>query len=323
MKYMKVENDDIYYNLALEEYILKNCREDEYFLLWRSDTCIVIGKYQNVFEEVNIKEAEMRGIKIARRNSGGGAVFHDKGNLNFSFITDYNPETFPEYDDFLEPVIEILNRLGIPAEKKNKSDIVINDMKISGNAQVIRHGRILHHGTLLFDADMEALHMLLRPSEADIDSKAVKSVRSRVANIAGYINTEGFTIEDFSKYIAERITAKYDAEKFELTCDEIEIVNSISEKYRTWQWNYAYSPEFLFRKKNMIQGKELNVEMHISGGIIEKCCLYYGDDNNDKLQMNMLKGCLTDQKYSYKTVSNIVRMFFGNEISEEITDCFF
>ena len=159
MKYMKVTGTDIYYNLALEEYMFNKSSEESVLLLWKNDTSIVLGKYQNVYEEINIKEVSRKHISVARRNTGGGTVFHDRGNLNYSFITSCSSGMFSEYDEFIFPVLQALNGLGVPAQKRNNSDIAIGTSKISGSAQAVKSHRILHHGTLLFDADMEGLHL--------------------------------------------------------------------------------------------------------------------------------------------------------------------
>ncbi|HSP47373.1 MAG TPA: lipoate--protein ligase family protein, partial [Clostridiaceae bacterium] len=137
LRYIENESEDVYFNLALEEYLLQNFREGTYLLLWRNDRSIVLGKYQNVYEEVNLRAVEEAGIKVARRNSGGGTVYHDLGNLNYSILTDYDPNGTISYDLFLEPMISALRSMGIPAEKRGASDIAIEGMKISGSAQTL------------------------------------------------------------------------------------------------------------------------------------------------------------------------------------------
>ena len=149
-----MNTSDVYTNLAIEEYVFHHFTDDNYLLLWKNEGSIVIGKHQNVFEKVNIKAIESSSVKVARRNTGSGAVFHDKGNLNYSLITDYDSEIFSGYDEFLNPMIKALNHLGVPAHKRRSSDIAIEDKKISGSAQTVKNNRILHHGTLLFDADL-------------------------------------------------------------------------------------------------------------------------------------------------------------------------
>ena len=211
MKYMKVTGTDIYYNLALEEYMFNKSSEESVLLLWKNDTSIVLGKYQNVYEEINIKEVSRKHISVARRNTGGGTVFHDRGNLNYSFITSCSSGMFSDYDEFIFPVIKALNGLGVPAQKRNNSDIAIGTSKISGSAQAVKSHRILHHGTLLFDADMEGLHLLLKPSDGRFTSKAVKSVRSDVTNISDHLRDK-MTIDEFEEYLLENIISENDGQ---------------------------------------------------------------------------------------------------------------
>ena len=159
MYYIEGENKDPYYNLALEEYMMANYTKGTYLLLWINEDSIVMGKYQNAYEELNLKAIEEDGIPVVRRISGGGTVFHDKGNLNYSFITDADREK-GGYEEFLHPIIKSLNRLGIHAQKRNVCDIVIGDKKISGSAKCSRKGRVLQHGTLLFDSDLKKLRYM-------------------------------------------------------------------------------------------------------------------------------------------------------------------
>ena len=205
VKYIVNTSTDIYFNLALEEYVFKNFKDDSYLLLWKNDNCIVLGKHQNAFEEVNIKAVEEMHIKITRRITGGGTVFHDKGNLNYSLIAPYDASTFGGYDVFLTPVIEALKSMGIPAVKKRSSDIAIGKKKISGNAQTVKNGRVLHHGTLLFDADLFLLSKLLKTSEGSITSRAIQSFRSDVTNIKEHINNKDISVDEFKTLLLKRM----------------------------------------------------------------------------------------------------------------------
>lgn len=317
MKYIRSCSTDIAYNLALEEYILNNYTSEDYFILWKSDTCLVLGRNQNVFEEVDMKEAEKRGTIIVRRNSGGGTVFHDKGNLNFSFITDYDPESFSGYDQFLTPIIKCLGELGIKAEKRNACDLVVDGLKISGNAQTIKKNRILHHGTLLFDADLDSLRCLLKPEDCNIMSKAIKSVRSHVVNLRTYTD---ITIDEFETHILDVIKYENNAEELLLPDKATEEIERIRcDKYGSWQWNYGKSPEFVLRKKNVIYGSEINVELHVKHGVILSCRIRSADNKN---KWEDIQQQLTNQKYSYSLVKSIAARVFDDKSAETVADCF-
>ena len=186
MQYIEIDSNDVFLNLATEEYVFHNFTDDSYLLFYTNDDSIVLGKYQNVYQEINVPAAETADIKVARRITGGGAVFHDSGNLNYSFIAKNEKANPLCYDDFLFPVINALNFMGIDAHKRNTCDIAIGDLKISGSAQSVHGERVLHHGTLLFDSDLSVVAGALNPDPTKFQSKSVKSVRSRVGNIRSF-----------------------------------------------------------------------------------------------------------------------------------------
>ncbi|MEH7800355.1 lipoate--protein ligase LplJ, partial [Bacillus pumilus] len=184
-------------NLAIEEYCLKYLDPEEtYLLFYINQPSIIIGKNQNTIEEINTKYVEDNGIKVVRRLSGGGAVYHDKGNLNFSFITKDDGDSFHNFKKFTEPVIQALEKLGVKAELSGRNDIMADGRKISGNAQFATRGRIFSHGTLLFDSEIEHVVSALNVKKEKIESKGIKSIRSRVANISELMDQK-MTTEEF------------------------------------------------------------------------------------------------------------------------------
>ena len=185
-------------NLAIEEYVLKNMDidVDSFLLFYINEPSIIIGKNQNTVEEVNTEYVDANGIHVVRRLSGGGAVYHDLGNLNFSFLTKDDGDSFRNFAKFTQPVIEALAKMGVKAELKGRNDILVDGKKISGNAQFATKGRMFSHGTLMFDTEIERVVQALRVKKDKIESKGIKSIRSRVTNIKDYME-EDMTIEQF------------------------------------------------------------------------------------------------------------------------------
>lgn len=300
MKLVNSNSTDVYHNLAVEEFFLDNMCNEDYLLLWTNDDCVVVGKHQNVFEEVNCKEIQKNNINLVRRNSGGGTVFHDLGNLNYTFITDYRADTFAGYDQFLDPVISFLNGMGVKATKRNACDIVVGDKKISGNAQTIRKNRVLHHGTLLFDSDLNRLRKTLKPIAGEFESKTIKSVRSSVANIKDYLDDKTIDFKKFKELLMSNIFEE-DMREYNLSNEELAQVNKIEKrKYRTWEWNFGYSSNFTYKKKTCISGEDFELELVVKKGIIKECKL-----KKDFSLIKDIESLLCGHRYDYCVLKEI------------------
>ncbi|NYB74164.1 lipoate--protein ligase [Sedimentibacter hydroxybenzoicus DSM 7310] len=323
MKYIESISDDVYFNLALEEYIFNSLKDDTYFMLWKNENSIVMGKHQNAYEEINIKAIEQNNIKVARRNTGGGTVFHDRGNLNYSVITDYDKNTFIDYDKFIIPVINALNSIGVKAEKRRTSDIAIDGKKISGSAQTIKGNRALHHGTLLFSADLTMLHDLLKTTEGKIESKSVKSVRSIVTNIREHLIDTTINIDEFQKMFADAMFSD-DIEKYEISQEQIESVNELVEnKYSKWEWSFGASPDFYFEKESAVNGNAIKVKLNVKKGIVTECNIQGINLTCGELEENII-----GSRYSYIDTVNKLKEYSSlkgilNINYEELADCFF
>lgn len=248
MKTFVNHSTDPYFNLALEEYMLLHWQgEGEVFYLWRNLPSVIVGRNQNVFLEVDLREAEKDGIPVVRRISGGGSVYHDLGNLNFTYLAPYSKENLNNYRKFTEPVIGVLNKLGIPAEFSEKSDIKIGNKKISGNAQSFRGQKMLHHGTLLFDADLERLGRYLKINW-EMNSVAVRSQPSAVTNLKDYL-PEDFGMSDLILALTEAIVRKTGSNIIHLRDEDLQAVQKLKEdKYKSWDWNFGESPEFALER---------------------------------------------------------------------------
>lgn len=263
-------------NLALEEYILRRLpAENDYLLFYINEPSIIIGKNQNTAEEINTDYVQEHGIHIVRRLSGGGAVYHDLGNLNYSFITRDDGQSFHNFRKFTAPVIEALRKLGVEAELSGRNDIQVGDRKISGNAQFSTKGRMFTHGTLLFDSHMEDVASALKANPLKFESKATKSVRSRVANISEFLR-EPMTIEQFKRNILESIFGGERIEEYKLSKADWEGVRQLAdERYRNWDWNYGMSPEFNVRQLQRLEGAgTFDVRLNVAGGVIRNAAVY-------------------------------------------------
>ncbi len=248
MLIIRRHNTDPWFNLATEEYVLKNFEEDS-FMLWRNEPSIIVGKHQNTLAEINVDYVKQNNIKVVRRLSGGGAVFHDLGNLNFTFIQKGEKESLIDFRKYTEPILEVLQKLGIDARFEGRNDLTIDGKKFSGNAEHIWKNRVLHHGTLLFSAVMTDLTQALNVDPKKFQDKAVKSVRSRVTNISEHLTTP-MDVLQFSELIEKHILEKYPDSKFyDLTDDDHDHIHELVRlKYSTWEWNFGYSPQYNFKK---------------------------------------------------------------------------
>ena len=238
-KFITHENDDAYFNLASEEYLLKQT-DGYYFYLWINAPAVIVGINQNTAQEVNLAYTEAHGVKVVRRLTGGGAVYHDKGNLCYTIIAPYD-EKVDNYRKFTAPVIEYLNTLGVKAEFSGRNDITVDGKKISGNAQTVYGGKIMHHGTILFSSDMDGLTRALNPSKIKVESKGIKSVRARVTNVKDHLKTP-IDIATFKKGLKDVFLKT--CEEYTFTADDIEKINVlVNEKYSKYEWNIGRSPK--------------------------------------------------------------------------------
>ncbi len=232
---------DAAFNLAAEEILLRTCRDDDLFMLWVNDPAVVIGKFQNPFEEVSLTALRRANVPLYRRISGGGTVYHDRGNLNMTVLTDPGPDG-PDYERFLRPVAEVLRTLGAPAEIRDGSSLFVGDKKVSGSAETVVSGRLLYHGTLLWDADLDRLTALTGHAREKIVSRSVKSRPSPVSNLKPLLPsgcTEAGLAEAVTKALAPGGAVR------SLTEGETNAAETLAKgKYRSWEWNYGQSPSF-------------------------------------------------------------------------------
>jgi lipoate---protein ligase len=263
-------NTDPYFNLAAEEYVLKNF-SDDCFMLWRNGPSIIVGKHQNTLAEINLDWVRQNNIKVVRRLSGGGAVFHDLGNLNFTFIVSGEDGNLVDFRKFTKPILEVLQKLDVEARFEGRNDLTINGMKFSGNAEHVHKNRTLHHGTLLFSAVMTDLSQALKVNPLKFTDKAVKSVRSRVTNISDHLK-HPMDVMEFAGLVMDHIVENYGGTSFyEYNQEDIRAIEKLrDEKYSKWDWNFGYSPRYMFEKGIRSNGGYLEFHLNVEHGIISE-----------------------------------------------------
>lgn len=314
MLYIESPSVDPAFNLGLEEHLFFG-KTEEIFMLWQNSASIIIGKNQNAMAEIDYSYVTKHNIPVIRRLSGGGAVYHDLGNLNFTYIV--NREGFGDYVGFTKMLRDFLASLGLSAEVSGRNDVLVGGKKISGNAQYSHKGRLLHHGCILIGADMSHLAAALRPDKEKIQSKGIRSVESRVLNLKDALQMDASAFRNlFGAYVLNREKAV----SYALSNEDIECAELLKkEKYDTFSWNFGYSPKYSFHTKHRFQGGGVEVYMDIRDGIIMDVKIF-GDFLDDAdLLMKKLQGA----KHEVKTLQTLLRgETLGTITDEELLKCF-
>ncbi|QAV99588.1 lipoate--protein ligase [Bacillus subtilis] len=314
-------------NLAIEEYCVKHLDpEQQYLLFYVNQPSIIIGKNQNTIEEINTKYVEENGIIVVRRLSGGGAVYHDLGNLNFSFITKDDGDSFHNFKKFTEPVIQALHQLGVEAELSGRNDIVVDGRKISGNAQFATKGRIFSHGTLMFDSAIDHVVSALKVIKDKIESKGIKSIRSRVANISEFLDDK-MTTEEFRSHLLRHIFNTNDignVPEYKLTEKDWETIHQISkERYQNWDWNYGRSPKFNLNHSKRYPVGSIDLRLEVKKGKIEDCKIF--GDFFGVGDVSEIENLLVGKQYERSVIADVLegvnlKHYFGNITKEDFLD---
>ncbi|MFD2639433.1 lipoate--protein ligase [Piscibacillus salipiscarius] len=324
-----IDNENItdpYINLAIEEYVLNHLNisdDQQYLLFYVNGPSIIIGRNQNTVEEINTDFVDANNIKVVRRLSGGGAVYHDLGNLNFSFLAKDEGDSFSNFAKFTQPVVDALQKLGVDAELSGRNDLTAYGRKISGNAQFTTKGRMFSHGTLMFDSEVENVVSSLKVKSEKIRSKGIKSIRSRVANISEFLDDK-LTMDQFKevllKYIFDVEDVK-DVPRYELKEEDWKKINEISEnRYQKWEWNYGRSPKFNIQHSKRIEGVgSYDVRLDVKKGVIEDANIFgdfFGIGEVSELE-DALKGVKYERSAIQEATKDLDIQFYLGKIEEE------
>lgn len=310
---IETTSHDPFFNQAFEDYVFRTYREGDVLLLWRNRPAVVVGCYQNICREVHMRALLDRGIPVVRRMSGGGTVYHDLGNLNYTLISD---QTGPlDYDRCLEPVIRALNALGVPAHKNRTCDIAVDGKKISGSAQKIAGGRVLHHGTLLFDSDLSLLDEITTGRKNDaFCSKGTESAICTVTNLRPYLQDD-CEIVTFAKRLAEQLLPP-GSEQIRLTEQQLAEVRQLADEiYHAWDWTWGKTPAFTYEKNAEFAGKPIFVRYEAKRGLLRNT-----EVRSDALDAQALCAMLNGVRLDPALFLELCRTLAG-ERAEELLDC--
>ena len=324
--YTESSHTDPYRNLALEQFVFDRLdKNNSYFMLWQNYNSIIVGKHQNTLEEINAAFVKERNIAVARRLSGGGAVYHDLGNLNYTFISSLEKTGETDFSVFCEPIKKALRSFGVAAEISGRNDMTIGGKKFSGNARYIKNGRIMHHGTILYDSDLDVLSRALGPGSDKLESKGIKSVKSRVTNIRPYMKTDMDTRE-FWDALRDYLFTAFDMREYVLTPGQNAEVEELREKvYSQWSWNYGHSPPHTARKTRRFEGcGKIEIFLDIAKGGIINNIAFFGDffGNRDPAGLeNLLKGHKLERREINAVLGDVdISQYFQNLHNEDFLD---
>ena len=326
MKIIRSNTSNPAFNLATEEFLM-NSQYDNWFYLYINAPSIIVGKHQNSLAEINVDYVKENDITVIRRTSGGGAVFHDPGNLNFTFIMKEKADETADFRKYTQPIIDVLQAMDVDAKFEGRNDMTIEGKKFSGNAKAFYNNKILQHGTLLFNSTLPNLSNALKLNPLKYSDKAVKSISSRVTNITEHLKHD-ITLEEFEKRIVDHVRTMYaDSEVYELTDeDNIAIQKLVDEKYGTWDWNFGSSPKYNFQKGIRTKGGHVEINLEVRKGQIENVKIFGDFFNTREVSEleNMLKGAPHEREQISKILSDTgIERYMNNVTVDEFVEGMF
>lgn len=336
MLYISDSCTNPYFNLAAEEYLLKNFSEP-IFRLWQNHNAIIVGRNQNTLSEIDYNYVQQNHIAVVRRLTGGGAVFHDAGNLNYTFIENRraSEETSAMFARFTAPIIEALNSLGVKAYLEGRNDLLIEGRKFSGNAVAIQNNRVLQHGTLLFESNISTLAAALKAHPQKFEGKGVKSNVSRVTNIKEHLKKERIAEENgeidvlwFKEFLGKFVCrGNKDITQYSFTEQDIKAIEKLAkEKYATDEWNYGSSPKYTFSNKGRFKGGSVEVYFTVNKGVIESlrvCGDYFFTRPTEEFAHALTGTPHTREALEQKISTLNSGAYFNNISADEIVNLFF
>lgn len=326
MTILYLESTDPAFNLAAEQYFMLEA-DGDYFFFWRNERSVIVGRNQNTASEIDSEFVKQHGIKVVRRLSGGGAVFHDLGNINYTYITGAGQEEKIDFAKYSFHILRLLESFGVDAELSGRNDLIVDGCKVSGAAQYVKNGRLLHHGTLLFCADLREMQGALCAKPEKYVGKAAKSVRSRVTNLRDRIGGK-YTAEEFIAALTLAAQIEFpDAAVRGLTDGERgEIERIANEVYRSRDWNYGRSPAFSFNKTMRFPYGTIECHFEANKGRIAEVQLR--GDFFGVLDIEELEKRLAGEWYDRESIEKVllesdIDQYIHGASAQEITELFF